>query len=156
MVEDTRIVELMRVPRAAHDKAWLIESLHAAIKLEFATIPPYLTALWSIQNRGDEVAQSIATVVEEEMLHMGIACNLLAALGDTPRLNPSMRRDGTDPAESCADGLRHLKRRARRSDPGAARHFDRFPRAGKVQPHHLRDRLTLSPPAARPRPALRR
>ena len=87
MGADMRIVELMNVPPAGHDRNWLIDSLHAAIKLEFATLPPYLTAWWSIKDSGHDVANSIYTVVLEEMLHLGIACNLLVGLGGTPRLN---------------------------------------------------------------------
>lgn len=82
-----KIVELMAVPSDGHDLQWLKESLQAAVELEFATIPPYLSAFWSVKNRFDPVARSIRTVVMEEMLHMGLACNLLTALGGTPSLN---------------------------------------------------------------------
>lgn len=58
-------------------------SLRAAIKLEFATIPPYLTALWSIR-AADPVADTIREIVLEEMLHMGLACNMLVGLGEPP------------------------------------------------------------------------
>src|SRR5437867_1950434 len=80
---DTTIADLMTA--AEHDLMWLKKSLHAAIKLEFATIPPYLCAYWSI--KGGPVAQSVHVVFREEMLHMGLACNLLVALGGSPSLN---------------------------------------------------------------------
>lgn len=65
----------------------LRHSLQAAVKLEFATIPPYLTAMWSIQDSGSDVVRSIREVVVEEMLHMGLACNMLVALSGKPALN---------------------------------------------------------------------
>ena len=64
----------------------LVEMLRVAAQLEFATIPPYLCALWSIENELDPVAQSIREVVQEEMLHLALVCNLLAALGERPQL----------------------------------------------------------------------
>jgi hypothetical protein len=62
------------------------KALRAAIKLEFATIPPYLTAMWSIRN-ADSVAVTIKEIVEEEMLHMGLVCNMLVGLGEPPVLS---------------------------------------------------------------------
>lgn len=69
---------------------WLEDALHAAIKLEFSTIPPYLCALWSIKDQSDPIARSIRSVVQEEMLHMALACNMLVAIGGTPKIaNPA-------------------------------------------------------------------
>jgi hypothetical protein len=64
----------------------LKRSLRAAIKLEFATIPPYLTAQWSIQNGKDAVAVTIDEIVREEMGHMGLVCNMLVGLREFPDL----------------------------------------------------------------------
>jgi hypothetical protein len=65
----------------------LYEHLQNAIKLEHATIPPYLTALYSIKsNSNKEVAQIIFSVVRQEMLHMTIAANVLNALGGEPKI----------------------------------------------------------------------
>ena len=64
----------------------LIEMLTVAVQLEFSTIPPYLCALWSIKDELHPVAKSIREIVQEEMLHMGLACNMLAAVGGKPRL----------------------------------------------------------------------
>ena len=64
----------------------LEKALRTAVELEFATIPPYLTALWSIIDQAHPVAKSIRAVVHEEMLHLSILCNLLAGLGEEPRL----------------------------------------------------------------------
>ena len=68
----------------------LYPMVQAAIELEHATIPPYLTALFSLkQGHNVEVAGIIESVVIEEMLHMTIACNLLNAIGGTPSIaNP--------------------------------------------------------------------
>ena len=64
----------------------LKEALQAAVTLEFATIPPYLSALWSIKDELHPVTKSIREVVQEEMLHMALACNMLASLGETPQI----------------------------------------------------------------------
>ena len=62
--------------------------LQTAIELEHSTIPPYLCALYSIQDGGNvEAAQIIKSVVLEEMLHMILAANVLNAIGGEPSLN---------------------------------------------------------------------
>ncbi|WP_165074594.1 ferritin-like domain-containing protein [Paludisphaera rhizosphaerae] len=86
MTSANAIVELMKVPPEDHDLAWLKRSLQAAVQLEFATIPPYLTALWSIKDLDGDVAQTILGIAIDEMRHMGIVCNLLAGLGERPRM----------------------------------------------------------------------
>jgi hypothetical protein len=80
------IRELMNVPRESHDIVWLKRSLQAAIELEFATIPPYLCALWSIKDPSGEVYDRILRIVLQEMLHMGLACNMLTTIGETPSI----------------------------------------------------------------------
>ncbi|MET0621345.1 MAG: ferritin-like protein [Pyrinomonadaceae bacterium] len=87
MAYDRRIVELLSLPRAGHDLEWLKESLQAAIKLEFATLPPYLAAYWSVKDEVSPVASSLREIFREEMLHMGLACNMLTALGGVPQLD---------------------------------------------------------------------
>ncbi|NKQ71762.1 hypothetical protein C3Y89_15585 [Rhizobium sp. UPM1132] len=65
----------------------LKEFLHRAMQLEHATIPPYLTALYSIKpgvNR--DAAQVLRVIVVEEMLDLTIAANILNAIGGTPDL----------------------------------------------------------------------
>jgi hypothetical protein len=60
-------------------------AVQSAIRLEHATIPTYLYALYSIQPGSNrEAAQIIRSVVIEEMLHMTIACNLMNAIGASP------------------------------------------------------------------------
>src|SRR5262245_37343512 len=78
---------LMDLPAEQHDIVWLRKSVQAAIQLEFATIPPYLCALWSIKNQSGEVYDRILKIVLQEMLHMGLACNMLTTIGETPSIN---------------------------------------------------------------------
>ena len=59
-----------------------------AIELEHATIPAYLTALYSVQpGRSAAVVELIHSIVVEEMFHMALACNLLNAIGGTPSID---------------------------------------------------------------------
>ena len=74
--------------RACTQAADLYEHLQAAIELEHATIPPYLTAIYSIKpDRNREAYEVIRSVVVEEMLHMVIAANVLNAIGGYPQVN---------------------------------------------------------------------
>jgi hypothetical protein len=62
--------------------------LQWALKLELSTIPPYLCALYSLQDGSNAtIARLIRSVVMEEMLHMALVANLLNAIGGTPRLD---------------------------------------------------------------------
>jgi hypothetical protein len=81
------------VATAAERLALLKKTLQQAVLLEFATLPPYLCALWSIKDNLHPVAKSIRNVVQEEMLHMALACNMLASLGGQPRIYDT-GRDG--------------------------------------------------------------
>ena len=65
----------------------LHDYLHAAMQLEHATIPPYLTALYSIRPGTNADAFHVLRVtVVEEMLHLTLAANILNAVGGTPDL----------------------------------------------------------------------
>jgi hypothetical protein len=83
---NTKIVQLMAVPADSRDLSWLQESLQSAIELEFATLPVYLSAMWSIKQQSGEVYNLIKSVVIEEMLHMGLTCNMLKAIGGMPKI----------------------------------------------------------------------
>ncbi|UTM59890.1 ferritin-like protein [Photobacterium sp. CCB-ST2H9] len=62
--------------------------LQSAIELEHATIPVYLTGLFSLkQAQNVEAGNLVRSVVIEEMLHMSIACNVLNAIGGQPQIN---------------------------------------------------------------------
>lgn len=79
----------MTAPTPITGLADLKAALHLAIGVELSTIPVYLTALYSIQDgRNTGAAQTIRSVVMEEMLHMTLAANVLNALGETPSTEP--------------------------------------------------------------------
>jgi hypothetical protein len=83
-----QIIQLMQVSSDQRNKEWIKDSLQAAIALELATIPPYLCGLWSIKkNESDgKVKELIRGIVLDEMFHMGLVCNMLSAIGGTPRI----------------------------------------------------------------------
>ena len=75
---------------AIHSLEDLREYLEIALAVEQATLPPYLTALYSIRPGSNSVAaQTLRAVAMEEMLHMVLVGNLLVALGGVPRLTDS-------------------------------------------------------------------
>jgi hypothetical protein len=63
----------------------LQEHLQWAIQVELSTIPPYLYAMYSIDDRDAESYKLIRSVVVEEMLHAALAANLLVAVGGEPQ-----------------------------------------------------------------------
>lgn len=71
--------------RRIEDVSELHRYLQVALQLEHATIPPYLTALYSIlSGTNSDAANILQSVVIEEMLHLLLVSNLLNALGGTP------------------------------------------------------------------------
>jgi len=72
---------------AAEDLEHLRAVLGAAVTLEFATLPPYLSAIWSFKNDLHPVAKSLREILQEEMLHMALACNMLVAIGGRPQIS---------------------------------------------------------------------
>jgi hypothetical protein len=79
--------------------------LSAALQLEHATIPPYLTALYSIHpDTNLDAFHVIRVVAVEEMLHLTLAANVLNAVGGAPDLTgpdfvptyPAFLPDGED------------------------------------------------------------
>lgn len=78
---------------SARGPCWLEQMLQWAIELEYSTIPPYLCGLWSIvdpQGAGNSVASRLISVAMEEMVHAGMASNLLAAIGGKPHIAGSL------------------------------------------------------------------
>lgn len=62
--------------------------LQNAVELEHATIPPYLTAMFSIKPGTErDIWNIIHSIVIEEMLHMTIAANIYNALGGQPLID---------------------------------------------------------------------
>jgi hypothetical protein len=62
----------------------LQQLLMSAVRLEYSTIPPYLTAMWSIADQNHPAAISVRRVVQQEMLHTSLAANLLVGIGGSP------------------------------------------------------------------------
>ena len=63
----------------------LLAQLQQAVELEFATLPVYLTSLYSIvEGCNTEVYRLIHSVIMQEMLHMTQAANVLISLGGEP------------------------------------------------------------------------
>jgi CDGSH-type Zn-finger protein len=66
----------------------LRQHLQWAIELEHSTLPPYLTALYSIKDGTNQEAMEIVhSVFIEEMLHLTLAANILNAVGGSPNLD---------------------------------------------------------------------
>ena len=66
----------------------LKENLQVGVQLEFATIPPYLTALYSIkEGYNSEIRKLIRSVAMQEMIHMAQVANILIAIGGVPRID---------------------------------------------------------------------
>ena len=62
--------------------------LQTALKLEWSTIPAYLTALYSISDGcNTEIYHLIRTVVMQEMFHFALVGNILIALGEVPEID---------------------------------------------------------------------
>jgi rubrerythrin len=59
----------------------LRQHLKLAMQVELTTVPPYLFAMYSIEDQTSEAARLIKSVVAEEMLHAALVANLLTAVG---------------------------------------------------------------------------
>jgi hypothetical protein len=75
------------IQHGIHTLTELQDALQTAMQLEFATIPPYLCAQWSIDADPSLVADMIQNVVIQEMNHFALAGNMLAALNGKPAVN---------------------------------------------------------------------
>jgi Ferritin-like len=75
--------------RAADGPVDLYPSLQNALQLEHSTIPLYLTAYFSLRNvaANTAVAETLRSIVVEEMLHFTIVANVLNALGGAPLID---------------------------------------------------------------------
>jgi hypothetical protein len=61
--------------------------LYVAMQLEHATIPPYLTALYSLHpGSNSDALHILRAVAVEEMLHLSLVANVTNAVGGTPDL----------------------------------------------------------------------
>jgi hypothetical protein len=82
----TAVPDQLAIAPADRDVEWLRVSFQHAIALEHSTIPLYLSAMLSLEVQNHSSYDAIRGVVMEEMAHLGIAANALAALGGEPRL----------------------------------------------------------------------
>ena len=79
------MIRMQASPPSSVDDA--IAMLQTAIGIEFGTLPPYLYAKFSILPETNGVAAGrLQSVVLQEMIHLCLACNILNALGGTPKL----------------------------------------------------------------------
>lgn len=62
----------------------LRQHLELAMQVELTTVPPYLFAMYSVEDQSSEAARLIKSVVAEEMLHAALVANLLTAVGGYP------------------------------------------------------------------------
>src|SRR3954452_3591006 len=82
---ERKVIEAVRAAEQPED---LYPWLQNAIELEHSTIPPYLTAMFSLKaGTNDEIARLIRSIVLEEMLHLTIVGNILIAIGGQPAIN---------------------------------------------------------------------
>jgi len=82
----TEIKQFIDIEQKHRNLEWLKQALAMAIEVELSTLPPYLCAWWSIIDSNTEAANIIKSIILEEMLHMGLACNMLTAIGGTPKI----------------------------------------------------------------------
>jgi rubrerythrin len=80
--------------------------LQNAVRLEHATIPTYLYALYSLkQGANHEIVSLVGGIVAEEMAHLALAANVLNAIGGTPLIDdPSLLPAYPGPLPGGVDG----------------------------------------------------
>lgn len=73
--------------QAAETSTDLEELLQHALRLEHSTIPPYLTAAYSLKSGSSgDVLWALKKIAEEEMLHMAVLANIINAIGGRPNM----------------------------------------------------------------------
>ena len=89
------------------DRADLLRDLQKALVLEHATIPPYLTALYTLApNSSWQALEVLRSVAVEEMLHLTLVANVINALGGTPRTDEAaFMPDYPSPLPFDIDGI---------------------------------------------------
>ncbi|KPD14616.1 hypothetical protein ADM96_38545 [Burkholderia sp. ST111] len=89
------------------DRADLLRDLQQALLLEHATIPPYLTALYTLApNSSWQALEVLRSVAVEEMLHLTLVANVINALGGTPRTDEAVfMPDYPSPLPFDIDGI---------------------------------------------------
>lgn len=104
------------VAEPVRDIHWIRGALQSAISIEHASMPLYSAAMYSLEVQNYPAYNTLRAVLMEEMLHMAAACNVLAAIGGSPRirqLDPSALRDGL-PAKIAPSVTPHFAQLSRR------------------------------------------
>jgi hypothetical protein len=89
----------MPTPTALRDINWIRGALQTAVALEHSTMPLYCAAMYSLEVQNYPSYNTIRSVLMEEMVHMAIAANMVAALGGSPEIK------GLAPSFPGAGGL---------------------------------------------------
>ncbi|MGW5659929.1 ferritin-like protein [Streptomyces sp. NPDC003758] len=76
----------MPTPVDLRDLSWIRGALQTAIALEHSTMPLYCAAMYSLEVQNYPSYNTIRSVLMEEMVHMAIAANMVAALGGSPAI----------------------------------------------------------------------
>ncbi|XP_070541025.1 uncharacterized protein [Ptychodera flava] len=75
-------------PTAPTSLEELKNNLQIALEIELATIPPYLTAWFSVkEGHNQQISETLRSVVTEEMLHMTLVANILNSICGKPTLD---------------------------------------------------------------------
>ncbi|MEE4490792.1 ferritin-like domain-containing protein [Streptomyces sp. BE230] len=101
----------MPTPVELRDISWIRGALQTAIALEHSTMPLYCSAMYSLEVQNYPSYNTIRSVLMEEMVHMAIAANMVAALGGSPDikgLKPSFPGAGGLPGHVAPDLRLHL------------------------------------------------
>jgi hypothetical protein len=115
-------------PAELRDLSWIRGALQTAVALEHSTMPLYCAAMYSLEVQNYPSYNIIRSVLMEEMVHMAIVGNMVAALGGSPNIK------GLAPAYP-ATGL-----------PGGVAPDLRVPLA-KLSPRSLENFMRLEAPA---------
>ena len=83
MSNPTTLIDQLNLPSKKRGLDWIKKT---AVELEHATLPLYLSSMFSLEVQNYTTYNLIRSVVMEEMVHMAISCNILSALAGKPRI----------------------------------------------------------------------
>jgi len=86
MSNSNTLIDHLNLPSKKKDLDWIKKTLQSAIELEHATLPLYLSTMFSLEVQNYTTYNLIRSVVMEEMVHMAISCNILSSLGGKPTI----------------------------------------------------------------------
>lgn len=85
LVENIRAIQQEKI-KGENARQVLGELLQSALKLEFATVPAYLSAAFSFKSQNNQIINLLLRIAREEMLHMTVVANLMNAIGVAPNI----------------------------------------------------------------------